>query len=340
METATAKRESVAGGAVATAEQTYFRSQLQQRRGRLQSALHSAPVACLSSLLTEVDAALARLEEGTFGICETCHDPVEKERLYADPLTRFCIDHLTDEEQRALESDLALAARIQNGLLPPAQVSAAGWQACYHYAPAGPVSGDYCDVFESDGSLLFLLGDVSGKGVAASMLMSHLHATFHSLAKTNQSLESMVEAANRIFAESSLAGQFATLVVGRAQEDGSIEFVCAGHLPGLLLQQDGIRSAGATGVPLGLFTNTRFPVHRFSASSGDALLIYSDGLTEASNAAAEEYGIERVQQIARRHRGKGPDQLIAGCLQDFQGFTAGARPKDDLTLIALYRAAA
>ena len=136
------------------------------------------------------NAALARMDEGTFGTCETCHDSVEKERLLSDPLIRFCLDHLTHEEQRALESDLELAARIQKGLLPPPEMSAAGWQVRYHYEPLGPVSGDYCDVLESDSGLLFLFGDVSGKGVAASMLMSHLHATFRSLARVQSKLPS------------------------------------------------------------------------------------------------------------------------------------------------------
>src|SRR6202040_713669 len=196
---------------------------------------HSSADASLSDLLSEVDAALSRIDQGTYGICETCHDPVEKERLLNDPLVRFCLDHLTREEQRALESDLELAARIQKGLLPPPELSAAGWQVRYQYEPAGPVSGDYCDVFESDGGLLFLFGDVSGKGIAASMLMSHLHATFRSLAGTDLPLDHMVAAANRIFSESTMAGQFATLVVGRASRDGSVELVSAGHLPVLHL---------------------------------------------------------------------------------------------------------
>ena len=151
--------------------------------------------------------------------------------LLADPLLQFCLDDLTSEERRALESDLALAARIQQTLLPPREFSPVGWQIRYHYAPAGLVSGDYCDLFESKGALLFLLGDVSGKGVAASMLMSHLHATFRSLADADLPLDRMVEAANRIFSESTMAGQFATLVVGRASRDGAVELVSAGHLP-------------------------------------------------------------------------------------------------------------
>jgi sigma-B regulation protein RsbU (phosphoserine phosphatase) len=324
---------------MATTEQVYFRSQLEDRRERLLSALHSSADSSLSHLLGEVDAALSRMNEGTYGMCETCHDPVEKERLLNDPLVRFCLDHLTREEQRALESDLELAARIQKGLLPPPEMSAAGWHVRYHYEPAGPVSGDYCDVLESDGGLLFLFGDVSGKGVAASMLMSHLHATFRSLARTNLPLQRMVEAANRIFSESTLAGQFATLVVGRATQDGSVEFVSAGHLPVLHMGCHGAKSEGATGVPLGMFTNSLFPVHQLSLSTGEALLIYTDGLTEACNAASEEYGVKRVKETAQRHYAVAPDALIAGCLADLQNFTDGTKRVDDLSLLVLRRAA-
>jgi phosphoserine phosphatase RsbU/P len=324
---------------MATAEQAYFRPQLEQRRERLLSALHSSADASLSNLLSEVDAALARMDEGTYGICETCHDPVEKERLLSDPLVRFCLEHLTREEQRALESDLELAARIQKGLLPPPEMSAAGWQVRYHYEPVGPVSGDYCDVLESDGGLLFLFGDVSGKGVAASMLMSHLHATFRSLARANLPLQRMVEAANHVFSESTLAGQYATLVVGRATHDGSVEFVSAGHLPVIHLGHDGAKSEGATGVPLGMFTNAHFPVHQLSLRSGEALLIYTDGFTEACNSVSEEYGVNRVKETAQRHYAAAPDQLIAGCLSDLQNFTGGTKQADDLSLLVLRRAA-
>jgi len=322
---------------MATAEQAYFRPQLEQRRERLLSALHSSADASLSNLLSEVDAALARMNEGTFGICETCHDPVEKERLLSDPLVRFCLDHLTREEQRALESDLELAARVQQGFLPPPELSAAGWQVRYHYEAVGPVSGDYCDVLESDSGLLFLFGDVSGKGVAASMLMSHLHATFRSLARANLPLQRMVEAANRVFSESTLAGQYATLVVGRATNDGSVEFVSAGHLPVLHLGRNGAKSEGATGVPLGMFTNSHFPVHRLSLSPGEALLIYTDGLTESCNPVSEEYGVNRVRETAKRHYAATPDQLIAGCLADLQSFAAGTKRTDDLSLLVLRR---
>ena len=208
------------------------------------------------------------MEAGTYGLCEGCHDSIEADRLLANPLEQFCLDHLTTEERRALESDLLLAARIQQTLLPPRDFAPSGWDMRYHYAPARVVSGDYCDVFESKAGLVFLLGDVSGKGIGASMLMSHLHATFRSLADAELPLDRMVGVANRIFAESTMAGQFATLVVGRATHEGSVEIVNAGHLPLLHLCSGATRSQGATGVPLGMFPSMNFPVFSFSVQAG------------------------------------------------------------------------
>ncbi|HXM98916.1 MAG TPA: SpoIIE family protein phosphatase [Candidatus Dormibacteraeota bacterium] len=324
---------------MATAEQSYLRTELEKRRERLHEALRSPSAdASLSQLLNAVDNALSRIDQGTFGICETCHDTIETERLLADPLVRFCLDHLTSAEQRALESDLSLAASIQRALLPKPGLAPAGWEVRYHYQPAGMVSGDYCDLFETDGGLLFMLGDVSGKGISASMLMSHLHATFRSLAEAGLPLDRMVEDANRIFCESTLAGQFATLVVGRAARDGSVEFVSAGHLPVLHIHSGGATPKDSTGVPLGMFCNTRFPVHRLTLGHGDTLFLYTDGLTEARNRAGVEYGLQRIRTFAARHAKREPAGLISECIEDLLSFGEGLKQTDDLTLLAVRRA--
>lgn len=322
-----------------TAEQTYLRTELKQRRERLHQALHSpAADASLSKLLQDVDVALNRIDQGTFGLCESCHETIEVDRLLSDPLVRFCLDHLSTAEQRALESDLSLAARIQRALLPKPDLAPIGWDVRYHYQPAGMVSGDYCDLFESHGGLLFMLGDVSGKGVAASMLMSHLHATFRILAEGGLPLDRMVEDANRIFCESTLAGQFATLVIGRAAHDGSVEFVSAGHLPVLHLHGDGATPKDSTGVPLGMFSNTRFPVHRLTLAHGDSLFLYTDGLTEARNHADAEYGLPRIRSLAACHARTHPAGLISECLRDLLAFRGDSKQTDDLTLLAVRRA--
>ena len=127
MESSAAKQQPMEGRRMFTVDQTYLRTELEQRRERLHAALHSpAADASLPQLLTAVDAALIRIDQGTFGVCETCHDAIEPERLLADPLLRFCLDHLTSAEQRALESDLSLAAQIQRRLLPKPSLAPVG----------------------------------------------------------------------------------------------------------------------------------------------------------------------------------------------------------------------
>ena len=103
------------------------REALLVRRRRLETVAVHSPNTEIDRLLHEVDAALHRMDTGTFGLCDTCGDAIESDRLLADPLTRFCLDHLSAREQRALEQDLDLASRIQRELLPKQDRRMAGW---------------------------------------------------------------------------------------------------------------------------------------------------------------------------------------------------------------------
>jgi len=323
---------------MASTEISYLRDELELRRKRLLDAsANNVSAASLRELLTNVDAALSRLKTGTYGICQECHESIEADRLLCDPLVRFCLDHLSPEEQRALEKDLTLAAGIQRALLPRADWSIDGWEAHYHYQPASLVSGDYCDLIESDGGFLFLLGDVAGKGVAASMLMSHLHATFRTLAEQTLPLHQLIEHANRLFCESTTAGQFATLVVGHAKPGGKVEYVSAGHLPLFHISRTGVKSREATGVPLGMFCATEFPVCELALAPGDKLLLYTDGFTEMFNAAGDEFGVGRVHSLAKQHAATEPEAMLTACLDEIRRFSETGKQKDDLTLMVLHR---
>jgi sigma-B regulation protein RsbU (phosphoserine phosphatase) len=338
METPGTKRQSIVEVSMPTIENSYFLRELENRREKLLAARRTDGAdASLGQLLANVDAALSRLQGGTFGICETCHDSIEADRLLCDPLVRFCLDHLSKEDQRALEQDLTLAGKIQRGLLPRPDWAVDGWRACYHYQPAGLVSGDYFDLIESENGFLFLLGDVSGKGVAASMLMSHLHATFRSLAEQKLPLPGLVEHANRLFCDSTIAGQFATLVVGRAAADGHVEYVSAGHLPLLHLSSSGVSSRESTGVPLGMFCTMNFPICEMKLEPGDSLFLYTDGLTEVLNAAGDEYGMRRAESLAAKHRSAEPEEILEACLKEIGNFAPGVKRVDDLTLLVLQR---
>jgi phosphoserine phosphatase RsbU/P len=323
----------------------YIRQQLEKRRDELQtvisSAARSAPAAPFLELLSEVDSALQRMDEGTYGICPTCNDLVEKDRLLADPLVKLCLDHLTSDEQRALERDLELAARVQRGLLPRSDVQFKDWRVHYRYHPAGMVSGDYRDLIlpaNETGELVFLVGDVAGKGVAASLLMTHLHAMFRTLASVTLSLEKLLEMANSVFCQSTIAGQYATLVCGRAGRHGEIEIGSAGHLAALLIAKDGVRQVSSTGVPLGMFGTSRYTIDRLRMEPGDSLLLYTDGISEAVNATGTEYGVSRLSNVAAERHGCVPQELAAACMKDVQGFSVGRKQADDQTLMVVHRA--
>jgi sigma-B regulation protein RsbU (phosphoserine phosphatase) len=324
---------------------SYIRTQLEKRREELNVVISSSapevPTAPLLELLGEVDSALHRMDDGTYGICTTCNDTVEKDRLLADPLVRLCLDHLSSAEQRALERDLELASRVQRGLLPRTDLQSGDWRVHYQYKPAGMVSGDYCDLISpssEDGNLIFLLGDVAGKGVAASLLMTHLHAMFRSLAGVGMPLDRLLETANSVFCQSTIAGQYATLICGRAGRHGEIEIGSAGHLAVLVVAKDGIRQVSSTGVPLGMFATSRYAIRCVQMDPGDSLVLFTDGISEAVNSSGTEYGVARLSDVASERHGWVPQELAAACMKSVQNFSGDGKQADDQTLMVIHRA--
>ncbi len=326
---------------MATVPDIILRQELLDRRQRLQQAATARVLGSqVNYLLSEVDAALDRMDRGTFGLCEVCHETIEADRLIADPLSRFCLQHLTPVQQRALETDLVLASSIQKGLLPKADFGVAGWETAYHYEPAGLVSGDYCDLIAAEnGEFYFILGDVTGKGVAASMLMVHLNAMFRTLIPMGLPLSDLVERASRVFCESTLPTHYATLVCGRADAKGHVEVCNAGHPPPLLIAGDRVREIDPTSLPVGAFCDEKFVTSRIEVGRGDAILLYTDGLSEARDSRGEMYGSDRIKQFALGQRGRGPGDLISSCLKDLSAFRVDAPVGDDLTLMAIRRTA-
>ena len=322
--------------------ESFLRDQLLDRRRKLESTAKVVGLeGGIAELLSEVDAALARMEAGTYGLCEVCHDTVEKDRLLADPLIRLCLDHLNADQRRALEQDLELAGELQRGLLPSTNLQFGGWAVSYHYRPLGLVSGDYCDlVVRENGSanLFFALGDVSGKGVAASLLMSQLHAIFRTLTATDLPAQALVERASRIFGEATMSPFFATLICGRADSLGGIELCNAGHCPALVGQQGRVTRLQATGVPIGMFCDGRYSTNTMRLAPGETLFLYTDGVSEARSRTNEEYGETRLMELLAQKTTLAPEALIGACLDDLDAFRSGQPLLDDLTIMAIQRA--
>ena len=324
---------------MATLESGFLQNQLEERKRRLEMAVAFEPRnAGLGSLLREVDSALDRMADGTYGLCLECHEAVEPDRLLADPLVRYCLDHLSQSERTALQRDLDLASRVQRNLLPQNGLSVGGWETSYHFAPVGAVSGDYCDLIPCDGQLLFLLGDVAGKGVAASMMMAQLHALFRSLAAMSLPLDQIVAHVNRVLCDSALAGQYATLVCGLAKPNGEVEIHNAGHCPVIVAGRGGVFPLEATGLPLGMFIEAKSSATCVQLESGDTLFLYTDGLSEASN-EGDEYGADRIMTLVRQQAARQPADLIAACIEDLRVFVNGVQSFDDVTVLAVRRCA-
>ena len=311
------------------------REQLLAGRARLADVLAEHQSAHMQQLLEEVDSALHRIEHGSFGVCEVCEGTVEEERLLDNPLARVCLDCLTPKQTRALEYDLELAAQIQKGLLPPCDLAFPGWDISYHYQPAGVVSGDYCDLFRENGHLYFLMADVSGKGVAAAMLASNLRAVFHSLVPLGLSVEELMVRANRLFRESALPTQYATLVLGKASANGELVMANAGHLPALLAGEAGVQTFESMCKPLGFFSDDKVSVAQTRMKPHDTLVLYTDGVSEAENDNGDEYGVERLRDFLAEKSSCCPTELVTACKQQLAAFRGGRDRADDETLLAI-----
>lgn len=322
---------------MATVEMEFLHDQLEERRRRLETALSFAPQdANLAALLQDVDAALDRYAAGTYGFCESCHDTVERDRLLADPLVRFCLDHLNELERATLQRDLDLASELQRRLLPDANLCTAGWETSYHYAPLGPVSGDYCDLCPVDSQLFFVLGDVSGKGVAASLRMTQLHALFRSLFGMGLTSGEVISQVNRFLCDSALAGQYATLVCGHAQADGTVEIFNAGHLPVIAVRGGHMLMVESSGLPLGMFRDAAFTSTELRLNQGDLLFLFTDGLSEARK-EEDEYGVDRVMQVVGRQWKSTAAGVVSACLDEVRAFAGPSPGLDDVTLLAIRR---
>jgi len=294
----------------------------------------------MARLLQDVDVAIERLNGGRYGDCTVCGDWVGDGLLAGNPMARYCLCDLTPERVALLEEDLSLAGHIQTGLLPPQDVSHAGWVTHYRYLPHGPVSGDYIDLVAQDGgeeTLYFMLGDVSGKGVAASLLMAHLNALVRSLTDRGLPLQKLVEQASRTFQRSTDSLHYATLVAGKARRGGEVEICNAGHWPPLLMRKDGVTALDTGNLPVGLLEGQDYGVRRLQLRRGETLVLYTDGLVEALDARGEDYGMASLLRVLERNRGLEPALLLEAVLRDLGRFQGGQRLEDDLSLLALRR---
>lgn len=179
------------------------------------------------------------------------------------------------------------------------------------------------------------IGDASGKGIAASILMAQFHAIFRTLGTIRATAQELVERANRVLCQHAVNSSFATLVCVRATGDGEVEICNAGHCPPLLVGKTGITTIDPGGLPLGLFPEAGWSVTRTRLARGESLFLHTDGLNEARDDSDGEYGAEVLLRRLQEGAALPPELLIETCMQSVAAFQAGVPASDDVTVMAM-----
>ncbi len=241
------------------------------------------------------------------------------------------------EQRERLQEDLRLARGIQQSLLSN-EFPRISWVDCWAFnIPSRDVGGDYYELFDDEetGDLEFAIGDVSGKGVPAALLMSTLQSSFLGVSSGDQNLARVCGRVNRFLVERTSPERYATFFVGRLTEDGHLEYVNAGHNPPYVLRPGEQHRLMGGGMPLGLFAEAGYELQKIRLSPGDLVLCYTDGVTEAMSPDDEEFGEERLLEVATAHIGKPAADVIDAVRAAVEAHTRGAPQHDDLTLLVL-----
>ena len=245
--------------------------------------------------------------------------------------------------QRALEQDLEMAKVVQAALVREGNANFDRLAAYARMTPAQQVGGDFVDVLEpSGGKLFFTVCDVSGKGVAAALFMAASQGAINAAATQSQNgdVGAIATEANRRLCGENPMGLFVTGVLGIVDlERGVMRYVCAGHEPAFLVAaNDSRRPLPMTGgVAMGVLDDFEYESREEKLRPGDALFLYTDGLTDAVNLNGELFGKERLESTLDGASSRSPEEIVDHVWSEILGYSAGAPAADDMTCLVLRR---
>jgi len=243
------------------------------------------------------------------------------------------------KDKLVAQNELAEGRAIQKALAPQPMPDVPNWELWLFTQSANEVGGDLIDFLElGNNRFAVALGDVSGKGLPAALLMAKLQATIRALAPEAKSLPDLVFRINRIFYRDVLPKSFLSLVCLEAQSSShEIRFINAGHLPPAVMGKTGFKETSKGGLALGLLPDARYLQQTASLQKGESILIYSDGLTEAVNERGEFYGEERLFALLQKLSDLSAQEMGEKLLGDVREFVSHSRFGDDLSLVVLKR---
>jgi sigma-B regulation protein RsbU (phosphoserine phosphatase) len=239
-----------------------------------------------------------------------------------------------------MQEEVRLAARIQAELLPKAAPSIPGYDIVGRTLPAQEVGGDYFDFIPIDEDrIAFCLGDVTGKGLPASLLMANLQATLRGQTLTTGSPKTCLERSNQLLYQSTSPEKFATLFYAILDlKNHQIHYSNAGHdNPYLSSGNAETKRLKIGGVPLGMLPDFTYEQESVPLEGDSILVAYSDGVTEAMNAAEEMFGEERIAAVIDQHKHAPASEVIDHLVSAVKSFAAGHPQSDDITVVVMRR---
>ena len=239
-------------------------------------------------------------------------------------------------EKIRLEHEMELAAEIQRALQPQAQQSGGHFAVASASIPCRAIGGDFFDYFTLEsGEFGFVLGDVAGKGPSAALLTAMIQGMFAIQVGVDSSPAGLVARVNEGLIRRALQSRFATGVYGALSGSGQLTYCNAGHNPPVLLTRRGVTRLETGGLILGLFAQAVYEQETVSLESGDVLVVYSDGVTEALNTEGQEFGDDRLLACVEANRGGTPAEILDRLLSSVRQFAMGTAQHDDVTALVL-----
>jgi serine phosphatase RsbU (regulator of sigma subunit) len=234
--------------------------------------------------------------------------------------------------------ELEAGRKVQSALQPEESPIFEGWSLCLLTRPANEVCGDLVDFIKIDKDRAFLvMADVAGKGLNAALLTAKLQATVRAYVEESEPIE-LVSKVNNIFFRDSLRNIFASLLLMEINRNSDeLIFVNAGHLPPVLLTLDGLNEMSKGETALGLVKDMKYTLHQQSMKSGDVLIAYSDGVTEARNNVGNFFGLEKYLNLLRTLKHLSAKEIGASIISEIDKFAGDTRANDDISLIIIKR---
>jgi sigma-B regulation protein RsbU (phosphoserine phosphatase) len=241
----------------------------------------------------------------------------------------------------SMKRDIEIAREIQRWLVPRRAPDVPGVDIAFATRPAKTIGGDYYDAFRraADGPLLIAVGDVSGKGIPAAMLMATFQAGLRALAGAKGTLSELGGGLNRQVCANSQNGRFTTAFLAELNPaTGDLSYICAGHNPPILKREDGsFERLTSENIPLGIELKEDYKIGVTRLEAHDLLIIYTDGVTEARNEDEEEFGEHRLLALAQNAGEERAALTLSNVMQSLDEFVGGASQHDDITCLIVRR---